>query len=78
MTASSSASPTVHQREKYLSQLPLKDKTTVDHRFPLYLGDWIKSDPSKDDDIAMDDMDEPHMKRKLAILKKHPEIENLY
>lgn len=26
----------------------------------------------------MDDMDEPHMKRKLAILKKHPEIEKLY
>ncbi|KAG0366007.1 fatty acid desaturase-domain-containing protein [Gamsiella multidivaricata] len=73
----SSPSPTVNQREKYQDQLP-SDPKALDNRFPLYLGDWVKSDPRKDDDLAMDNMDEPHMKRKLAILKKHPEIEGLY
>ncbi|KAK3810734.1 MAG: fatty acid desaturase-domain-containing protein [Linnemannia gamsii] len=73
----SSPSPTVNQREQYQDQLP-KDPKALDNRFPLYLGDWKKSDPRVDDDLAMDNMDEPHMKRKLAILKKHPDIEKLY
>ncbi|KAF9319145.1 fatty acid desaturase-domain-containing protein [Linnemannia elongata] len=73
----SNPSPTVNQREQYKDQLP-KDPKALDNRFPLYLGDWKKSDPRVDDDLAMDNMDEPHMKRKLAILKKHPDIEKLY
>ncbi|KAG0325190.1 Sphingolipid delta(4)-desaturase DES1 [Dissophora globulifera] len=73
----SHSSPTVNQREKYQKDLP-RDAKALDKRFPLYLGDWKKSDPAVDDDIAMENLDEPHMKRKLAILKKHPEIEKLY
>ncbi|KAI8808228.1 fatty acid desaturase-domain-containing protein [Cladochytrium replicatum] len=49
-----------------------------DHRHPLYLGDWKRSIPHKDEDLAVDDLDEPHLKRKHAILAKHPEIKNLY
>ncbi|KNC99292.1 uncharacterized protein SPPG_05546 [Spizellomyces punctatus DAOM BR117] len=57
-----------------------KDESTeqLDRRHPLYLGDWLRSIPGKDDDIAKDDLDEPHIKRKLAILESHPEIKTLY
>ncbi|CAG8470601.1 263_t:CDS:2 [Ambispora leptoticha] len=58
--------------------LPDKDEDNPDYRHPLYLGDWKKSVPYVNDDIAIDDMDEPHMKRKVTILKKYPEIEKLY
>ena len=51
---------------------------TVDYRGPLFLGKWDKSVPYVHDSISMDDLDEPHIKRKLLILKKHPEIEKLY
>ncbi|KFH71662.1 hypothetical protein MVEG_01958 [Podila verticillata NRRL 6337] len=81
MTSSpmSAPSPTVNQRQLYNDKLPKLDPATQpDSRFPLYLGDWRKSDPRYDDDLTMDNMDEPHLKRKLTILKAHPEIEKLY
>ncbi|KAJ3164148.1 hypothetical protein HDU88_005652 [Geranomyces variabilis] len=49
-----------------------------DPRHPLYLGDWARSIPHVHDDIAMDDLDEPHIKRKHAILDAHPDIKQLY
>lgn len=75
----SAPSPTVNQRQQYNDKLPKLDPAKQpDSRFPLYLGDWRKSDPRYDDDLTMDNMDEPHLKRKLTILKAHPEIEKLY
>ncbi|KAG0351283.1 hypothetical protein BG005_009243 [Podila minutissima] len=75
----SAPSPTVNQRKQYIEKLPKHDPAKQpDSRFPLYLGDWRKSDPRYDDDLAMDNMDEPHLKRKLTILKAYPEIEKLY
>ena len=50
----------------------------VDPRDPVYLGEWERSIPYKDEGIANDNWDEPHLKRKHAILKKHPEIEKLF
>lgn len=58
--------------------VPRHPDQSPDPRHPLYLGDWKRSVPYIDDDIAIDDLDEPHMKRKVAILKRHPEIEALY
>lgn len=57
-----------------------KEKTEqgFDDRHPLYLGDWERSVPYVDEDFAVDDLDEPHIKRKHAILEKHPEITKLY
>lgn len=49
-----------------------------DARYPLFLGFWKKSVPYVDDLFAEDDLDEPHIKRKITILEKHPEIEKLY
>lgn len=48
-----------------------------DHRHPLYLGTWDEPLEAQMQ-IKHDALDEPHMKRKLAILKKHPEIKELY
>ncbi|CAO3662743.1 hypothetical protein G6F70_006759 [Rhizopus microsporus] len=45
-----------------------------DYRHPLYLGHWKRSSQ----DFAKDDMDEPHLKRKHALLAKYPEIRQLY
>src|SRR6266498_2637355 len=58
--------------------LPNKEKDNPDYRNPLYIGEWKKSIPYVDDEIALDDLDEPHMKRKASILNKYPEIERLY
>lgn len=53
--------------------------SNYDERHPYYKGKWKKSVPYKDKDFAIDDMyDEPHAKRKKAILKKYPQIANLY
>ncbi|TPX36702.1 hypothetical protein SmJEL517_g01206 [Synchytrium microbalum] len=43
-----------------------------------YLGDWIRAQPAVDDEIATDDLDEPHVKRKHAILIAHPDVTSLY
>ncbi|KAJ3046055.1 Sphingolipid delta(4)-desaturase DES1 [Rhizophlyctis rosea] len=51
---------------------------STDRRHPLYLGDWKRSIPGVHNDIAKDDLDEPHIKRKQAILDTHPEIRTLY
>jgi sphingolipid 4-desaturase/C4-monooxygenase len=48
-----------------------------DRRFPLYLSDWLRSIPYRDEYFAKDDLDEPHAKRKHTILKFHPEIAKL-
>ncbi|KAI9137787.1 fatty acid desaturase-domain-containing protein [Paraphysoderma sedebokerense] len=55
-----------------------EDAAVKDPRHPLYLGEWEKSIPGVHKDIAVDDMDEPHIKRRHTILKAHPEIKNLY
>ncbi|KAJ1680214.1 sphingolipid delta-4 desaturase [Spiromyces aspiralis] len=57
---------------------PKKGEFKHDPRHPLYLGTWTRSIPSKDAGPTVDDLDEPHLKRKWAILKDHPEIEELY
>ncbi|KAJ3078318.1 Sphingolipid delta(4)-desaturase DES1, partial [Quaeritorhiza haematococci] len=53
-------------------------KNYPDSRHPTYVGDWKRSIPYTDEGISLDDLDEPHVKRKLAILDKHPEIQQLY
>jgi len=49
-----------------------------DPRLPTGLGDWKCSIPYKDEYFAMDKHDEPHNKRKRDMLKKYPQIRNLY
>lgn len=50
-----------------------------DNRGPYFKGKWQKSIPYKDVSFAIDTTyDEPHHKRKKIILKKYPEITNLY
>lgn len=49
-----------------------------DYRHPLYVGTWKRSIPGLHDDFARDDMDEPHLKRKHALLLKNPQIVKLY
>lgn len=49
-----------------------------DIRFPVFLGNWLRSIPYKDDQVALDNLDEPHIKRKRTILNKYPEITELY
>ncbi|RHZ48681.1 hypothetical protein Glove_543g67 [Diversispora epigaea] len=60
------------------SPIPSKENNNPDYRSPLYIGEWKKSIPYVDEDIAVDDLDEPHMKRKITILREYPEIEKLY
>jgi sphingolipid delta-4 desaturase len=55
-----------------------KSERVWDSRHPTYLGTWKKSVPYIDEDIARDDLDEPHVKRKLSILEKYPNIIELY
>ncbi|CAG8621905.1 14491_t:CDS:2 [Acaulospora morrowiae] len=57
--------------------MPSKDDV-YDYRHPLYIGDWKKSIACIDDDFANDDLDGPHMKRKMTILNYYPEIKKLY
>jgi sphingolipid delta-4 desaturase len=63
------------QEPKYVSIKP--EQESPDHRHPLYLGDWKRSVPYVNKGMAVDNMDEPHFKRKFAILKEHPEIRHL-
>ncbi|CAB4374552.1 unnamed protein product [Rhizophagus irregularis] len=56
----------------------VEDEIQYDYRHPLYIGDWRKSIAYIDEDFAIDDLDEPHMKRRITILNHHPEIEQLY
>ncbi|CAG8455805.1 8941_t:CDS:2 [Paraglomus occultum] len=50
----------------------------IDYRYPLYIGEWTKSLPTVESQFATDNLDEPHLKRRLTILKHYPEIEKLY
>ncbi|CAG8801937.1 29440_t:CDS:2 [Gigaspora margarita] len=70
--------PPLFAENKDYGPLPPKEQGNPDYRQPLYIGEWKKSIPYVDEDIAADDLDEPHMKRKVTILKSHPEIEKLY
>ncbi|CAG8601014.1 22664_t:CDS:2 [Dentiscutata erythropus] len=70
--------PLFAENNKDYGPLPPKEQGNPDYRQPLYIGDWKRSIPYVDEDIATDNLDEPHMKRKVTILKKHPEIEKLY
>src|ERR1044072_7960436 len=56
----------------------VEDEIQYDYRHPLYIGDRRKSIAYIDEDFANDDLDGPHMKRKITILNSHPEIEQLY
>lgn len=49
----------------------------TDGRGPLVLGKWKRSIPYVDKEFARDDRDDPHIKRKLNILKAHPEVQDL-
>ncbi|PVU91666.1 hypothetical protein BB559_004044 [Furculomyces boomerangus] len=49
-----------------------------DLRNPDYLGFWHVSVPNKNKQPTYDIYEEPHIKRKISILQKHPEIKNLY
>lgn len=48
-----------------------------DGRGKLIIGKWKKSIPYLHKSFAQDNRDDPHIKRKLNILKDHPEIKNL-
>ena len=49
----------------------------ADGRGKLVLGKWKRSIPYVNKNFAQDNRDDPHIKRKLNILKVHPEIQNL-
>ena len=48
-----------------------------DGRGKLIIGNWKRSIPYVHKNFAQDNRDDPHIKRKLNILKDHPEIQNL-
>lgn len=48
-----------------------------DGRGKLILGNWKRSIPYIHKNFARDNRDDPHIKRKLNILKAHPEIQHL-
>jgi len=52
--------------------------TEFDNRFPNYLGTWKRSIPGIHKDIAEDDLDEPHVKRRMNILEKYPQVKELF
>lgn len=65
--------------EPLKQQKPSRNQVHPDYRHPLYVGSWKRSIPGRDDDFARDDMDEPHLKRKHALLLKHADqIKDLY
>ncbi|CAG8611625.1 29593_t:CDS:2 [Racocetra persica] len=49
-----------------------------DYRHPLYIGGWRRNVAYIDEDFIHDNLDEPHMKRKITILNQYPEIKRLY
>lgn len=51
--------------------------SAADGRGPLVLGTWQRSLPYVHKDFARDNRDDPHIKRKLNILKAHPEVRHL-
>jgi len=64
-----------------MSSSDTDDSHTVsafDERHPLYNGTWQRSIPYRDLGISQDRMDEPHLKRKHVILRRHPEVVQLY
>ncbi|KAJ1727584.1 sphingolipid delta-4 desaturase [Coemansia biformis] len=52
--------------------------THDDPRHPLYLGKWKRPGKTDIKDFVHDDFEEPHRKRRQAILAKHPEVRELY
>lgn len=51
--------------------------SSEDGRGKLIMGNWKRSIPFVDKSFARDTRDDPHIKRKLNILKEHPEIQHL-
>lgn len=59
--------------------MPSAQPIYFDRRGPKhYRGDWRRSLSWRDPDWAREDLDDPHVKRKLTIMKDHPEIAELY
>ena len=68
---------TVRESAKILENKS-QNPSGFDRREPLYLGDWERSLAWRDSYFAHDDLDDPHLKRKLTILARHPQITWLY
>ena len=49
-----------------------------DERYPYFVGKWKRSIPYKDTEFAHDSLDEPHIKRRIAVLERYPQINQLY
>ncbi|OLY79228.1 Sphingolipid delta(4)-desaturase DES1, partial [Smittium mucronatum] len=64
-------------RTETVSVKPSEDGVTYDPRFPSFKSYWPRSIAGRDNGPAIDKYDEPHIKRKMAILNKYPEIKNL-
>lgn len=64
----------VEGRSRGASKASPVEGVAYDRRHPLYLGTWTRSLAWKKAEFAQEDLDEPHAKRKLAILDRHPEI----
>ncbi len=77
-SSSTSAKSTAKQLRKRTDSFTSPKTSAADPRGPHFLGEWERSIPYKDEGIAYDQWDEPHLKRKHAILKKYPEIKKLY
>ncbi|CAG8723489.1 14343_t:CDS:2 [Dentiscutata erythropus] len=55
-----------------------KYSNIYDYRHPLYIGSWRRNVAYIDEDFINDNLDEPHMKRRITILSQYPEIKSLY
>ncbi|CAG8791823.1 12766_t:CDS:2 [Dentiscutata erythropus] len=49
-----------------------------DYRHPLYIGNWRRNIAYIDEDFINDNLDEPHMKRRITILSQYSEIKSLF
>lgn len=66
------------QNKPFLAASSVMKSTSVWSRVAVYLGAWKRSVPYQDDYFAIDNLSEPHFKRRYAILAAHPQIASLY
>ena len=80
MTLNNFFSKATNKMQKVDSKIIEEDtKPGFDRRSAnYYLGDWERSQPKIHLKAATDDLDEPHVKRKHAILAAHPQVVDLY